>query len=182
MDDALIIVDVQVDFCPGGALAVAEGDAVAASLSALARKVKHVFASRDWHPRDHCSFKENGGIWPVHCVQETPGAAFHPDLKLPEGAVVVSKATASDQDAYSAFDGTDLAERVRARGVRRLLIGGLATDYCVKHTVLDAVKHGFETLLLIDACRGVEIEDGDTARAAAEMTAAGARPTKTIDY
>lgn len=176
--DALIIVDVQNDFCPGGALAVDEGDAVAAPLSELAARFGHVVASRDWHPADHCSFKANGGIWPVHCVAETPGAAFHRDLVLPTGAEVISKATRREADAYSAFEGTDLADRLKGRGVRRTFIGGLATDYCVKHTVLDSVKHGFVTHLIVDACRGVEIEDGDTVRAITEMTAAGARSVR----
>jgi nicotinamidase/pyrazinamidase len=173
--DALIVVDVQNDFCPGGALAVDEGDAVAAALSELAARFEHVFASRDWHPPDHCSFRPQGGPWPVHCVRDTPGAAFHRDLVLPPAAVVISKAATREADAYSAFQGTDLAAQLRARGIRRTFVGGLATDYCVKHTVLDALREGFETYLIADACRGVEAEDGDTARAILEMTSAGAR-------
>ena len=173
--DALIVVDVQNDFCPGGALAVEDGDAVVGPLSALAARVEHVFASRDWHPPRHCSFREQGGIWPPHCIQDTPGAEFHPALQLPPGAVVISKGDAPDRDAYSAFEGTDLAEQLRALGVTRTLVGGLATDYCVKHTVLDSIRLGFETHLLLYACRGVEVEDGNVARALAEMAAAGAR-------
>jgi nicotinamidase/pyrazinamidase len=179
--DALIVVDVQNDFCPGGALAVEDGDAVAAPLSDAAARFAHVFASRDWHPPDHVSFQPRGGIWPVHGVRDTPGAAFHAELRLPPGAVVISKATTREKDAYSAFEGTDLAAQLRARGVRRVFVGGLATDYCVKHTVLDALRNGFETYLLADACRGVELEDGDTARAVTAMVSAGARPTRTSD-
>jgi nicotinamidase/pyrazinamidase len=152
---------------------------VAAPLSRLAALFATVAASRDWHPRDHCSFKEFGGPWPPHCVQETPGAAFHPGLKLPPGAIIVSKGTSRSKDAYSAFDGTDLAARLR--GVKRAFIGGLATDYCVKHTVLDSIKHGFQTVLIADACRGVEVEDGDTARAVLEMTSAGARSIRSVE-
>jgi nicotinamidase/pyrazinamidase len=176
--EALLIVDVQRDFLPGGNLAVPEGDAVVPILNryiGLAqRKGLPVIASRDWHPGKHCSFRDQGGIWPEHCVRETPGAAFAPGLALPAGTEVVSKATREEADAYSAFDGTDLADQLRARGIERLLIGGLATDYCVLNTVLDALKSGFEVLLLEDAIRAVDVKPGDGARAKDEMRRAGA--------
>lgn len=176
--DAVLIVDVQKDFLPGGSLAVPHGDEVIPALNrylALARRSRMpVFASRDWHPRNHCSFRAQGGIWPEHCVAGTPGAEFSPALHLRPDAVVVSKATREDADAYSAFSGTDLAEQLRARGVRRLLVGGLATDYCVLNTVRDALQHGFEVLLLRDAVRAVDVKPGDGERAEREMLEAGA--------
>ena len=176
--DALIVVDVQNDFCPGGALPVPDGDAVVPLLNDwIARAAAGgapVFASRDWHPPGHCSFAPQGGPWPEHCVQETHGAAFHEGLALPDGAVVVTKGEALERDAYSAFEGTGLAEELRRRGVRRLWIGGLALDYCVKATVLDALRGGFETHLLLAASRPVDVEAGDGARAAAALRDAGA--------
>lgn len=178
--DAVLIVDVQVDFLPGGNLAVQRGDEVVPALNryvaAAGRKSVPVFASRDWHPRNHCSFRARGGPWPEHCVAGTPGAAFAPGLDLPRGAVVISKAATPDADAYSAFQGTDLAQRLRKQGVKRLLVGGLATDYCVLNTVLDARKEGFEVLLLADAIRAVDVKPGDGARAENEMKSAGAVP------
>lgn len=177
--DALIIVDVQNDFCPGGALAVPEGDAVVPVLNEYIRRFSgagaRVVATRDWHPADHISFHERGGIWPPHCIQETPGAAFHPDLQLPSTVIVVSKAQAPDAEAYSGFEGTGLVDELRAGGVTRIFVGGLATDYCVKNTVLDGLKAGFETYYLADASRGVEVQAGDSARAEAEMLEAGAK-------
>jgi nicotinamidase/pyrazinamidase len=178
--DALLIVDVQRDFLPGGALAVPHGDAVLpvvnAYIASAVRSGVPVFASRDWHPPDHVSFRARGGPWPPHCVAQSEGARFAPELRLPPDAVVVSKATTADKDAYSAFAGTDLAEALRARGVRRLWIGGLATDYCVLNTVLDARKEGFEVLYLEDASRPVEVQPGDGARAVARMRQGGATP------
>lgn len=176
--DAVLIVDVQKDFLPGGSLAVPHGDEVVAALNrclaaARARRLP-VFASRDWHPRDHCSFRAQGGPWPEHCVAGTPGAEFTPALDLPPDAVIISKATRRDADAYSAFSGTDLARRLRDLGVRRLLVGGLATDYCVLNTVRDALGHGFEVLLLQDAVRAVNVKPGDGERAERDMRAAGA--------
>ncbi|RMF84962.1 MAG: nicotinamidase [Nitrospirae bacterium] len=177
--DALLVVDVQNDFLPGGALAVAGGDAVVAPLNRaidrFARAGLPVVASRDHHPPDHCSFRNQGGPWPPHCVAGTPGADFAPDLALPEGAVVVSKATRKEADAYSAFDGTGLAERLHELGVRRLFVGGLATDYCVKASALDALAAGFQVVLLTDAIRAVEAAPGDGAAAIEAMQAAGAR-------
>jgi nicotinamidase/pyrazinamidase len=176
--DAVLIVDVQRDFLPGGALAVPRGDEVVPALNrylGLARRSRlPVFASRDWHPRNHCSFRAQGGPWPEHCVAGTPGAEFAPALQLRPDAVVISKATRADADAYSAFSGTDLARQLRERGVQRLLVGGLATDYCVLSTVRDALRLGFEVLLLADAVRAVEVKPGDGERAEREMLAAGA--------
>ncbi|MCS6787354.1 MAG: nicotinamidase [Thiobacillaceae bacterium] len=177
--DALIIVDVQNDFLPGGALAVPQGDAVIAPLNRwigrFAAAGLPIVATRDWHPADHCSFRTRGGPWPPHCIAGTPGAAFAPQLALPDSALVVSKATAREAEAYSGFAGTDLAARLRALGVKRLYIGGLATDYCVKNTVLDALKEGFAVVLLREATRAVEVQPGDGARAIAAMQAAGAQ-------
>jgi nicotinamidase/pyrazinamidase len=177
--DALIIVDVQRDFLPGGALGVPDGEAVVTPLNAwseaLGRAGASVYATRDWHPPDHCSFRAQGGPWPAHCIAGTPGAEPPAALRLPPGVVVVCKAERPDRDVYSAFDGTDLAARLRAAGVERLWIGGLATDYCVRATVLDARRLGFETLVLSDAVRAVDVNPGDGARALEEMQAAGAR-------
>jgi nicotinamidase/pyrazinamidase len=175
--DALVVVDVQVDFCPGGALAVPEGDRVVpilnrwiARFSAAARPI---FASRDWHPPDHISFRERGGPWPPHCVRDTAGAAFHPALTLPAEAVVVSKGTDSEREAYSAFDGTDLAERLERLGVRGVLLGGLALDYCVRATALDARRLGYRVRLIREATRAVNVRPGDGERVLEELRAAG---------
>jgi nicotinamidase/pyrazinamidase len=177
--DALIAVDVQQDFLPGGSLAVPEGDAVVPVLNrylaAFAAHALPVFATRDWHPPNHCSFKAQGGIWPPHCVAATPGAEFARDFALPPTAVIVSKAATQEADAYSGFGGTDLAARLRAVRATRLLIGGLATDYCVLNTVKDALTEGFGVLLLADAIRAVDVKPGDGARALAEMRQLGAR-------
>ncbi len=158
--DALLIVDVQNDFCPGGALPVPEGDAVVPVLNTWIDRSREagvpIIASRDWHPVSHVSFREQGGPWPVHCVQDTEGARFHPDLELPPDTVRVSKGTAFDRDAYSAFDGTGLEGYLRDRGIRRLWVGGLAADVCVLATVKDACASGFETHVLVDGIRAVE--------------------------
>ena len=176
--DALLIVDVQRDFLPGGSLGVSGGDEVVPVLNGCLRLVRArrlpVFASRDWHPRDHCSFRAQGGPWPEHCVAGTPGAEFAPGLELPRDAIVIDKAAGAGADAYSAFEGTGLAARLRDLGVKRLLVGGLATDYCVLSTVRDARKAGFEVLLLADAVRAVNARPGDGARAEHEMRDAGA--------
>jgi nicotinamidase/pyrazinamidase len=175
--DALIIVDVQNDFCPGGALAVAEGDRVVPVLNRWAEAARAggavVVASRDWHPAGHMSFRERGGPWPPHCVQGTPGAAFDPDLRLPPDALIVSKAMEPDRDVYSDFAETSLADDLRRRGVRRLWVGGLATDYCVRATVLDGLKAGFEVHLIADAVRPVNVRPDDGRRALQEMRDAG---------
>jgi nicotinamidase/pyrazinamidase len=178
--DALMIVDVQRDFLAGGALAVPAGDNVVAPLNAyVALAQRHhlaVYASRDWHPPDHGSFKSCGGSWPVHCVAGSAGAQFADDLRLPAGAVVIDKGCTAHSEGYSAFEDTGLARRLRGAGVTRLLVGGLATDYCVFHTVRDALHAGFEVLLLTDAIRAVDVHAGDGEHAVAEMTRLGARP------
>ena len=176
--DALIVVDVQRDFLPSGALGVPHGDEVVAPLNAamdaFERAGRPVFASRDWHAPDHCSFKAQGGPWPPHCVANTPGARFAEGLQLPRSAIVVSKAESADADSYSAFGGTDLAQQLERKGVRRVFVGGLATDYCVLNTVLDALAAGFEVVVLGDAVRAVEVSPGDGERAIAKMKQAGA--------
>ncbi len=176
---ALILVDIQKDFCPGGALAVTEGDAVVTPANSLMGKFETaglpVFLTRDWHPVNHSSFKENGGIWPTHCVAETEGAAFHDDLKITEHAVIISKATEADTDAYSGFQGTGLAERLRSLKITDTIILGLATDYCVRNTVLDALKEGFSVTVINEGIRAVDVEAGDGEKAIAEMKKAGAK-------
>jgi nicotinamidase/pyrazinamidase len=176
--DALLVVDIQRDFLPGGALGVRGGDEVIPVLNryiAIARRHgMPIIATRDWHPADHCSFHARGGPWPEHCVQDTPGAAFAPQLDLPEDAIIVSKATQADQEAYSTFSGTGLAQRLREAGVQRVLIGGLATDYCVRYSTRDALAEGFEVIVLDDAVRAVNVQPGDGARAKEEMKASGA--------
>ena len=185
---ALVIVDVQNDFCPGGTLVVAGGDRVAAPLARLAARCAAaglpVFASRDWHPPDTAHFQDAGGPWPVHCVRDTPGAELHPDLVLPPEAVILSKGVDPQADGYSAFEardeaGRDLVELLRAAGVDHLLVGGLATDYCVRATVLAALARGLRVSLLTDAVAGVNVQPGDADRAIEEMVAAGAQLTTT---
>ena len=175
--DSVIVVDVQLDFCPGGALPIERGDDVVAVLNrwidAAGQARVPVVLSRDWHPPHHLSFRESGGEWPVHCVQDTSGARFHPQLRLPESAVLVTKGARLDRDQYSAFDDTGLATELRKRGVKRAWIGGLAEDVCVRATVLDALREGFETIVIADATRPVTAEGGE--RANAEMRQAGAR-------
>ena len=175
--DALLIVDVQNDFLPGGSLAVPRGDEVVPALNRYLRAFYGlpVYATRDWHPERHCSFRAQGGLWPPHCVAGTLGAEFAAALQLPPSAVIVSKATTAEQDAYSGFQGTDLDARLRAANVRRLFVGGLATDYCVLGTVRDALRFGYEVLLLIDAIRAVDVQPGDGLRAEAEMLSLGAQ-------
>lgn len=174
--DALIVVDVQNDFCPGGALAVRDGDAVVPVMNdAIAAAVEAgipVVASRDWHPWEHCSFEEHGGPWPRHCVQDTPGAAFHPDLALPEDFHLVSKGEFESRDQYSAFDGTGLSDWLRHQGVRRVWVSGLAQDVCVRATVLDACQAGFVVMLMRGGTRAVDPDSGR--RSLDEMKAAGA--------
>jgi nicotinamidase/pyrazinamidase len=174
---ALIVVDVQNDFCPGGTLEVARGDEVVAPLNRLITEFlergEPVFKSRDWHPSNTKHFADFGGTWPVHCVQNTKGAEFHPDLIDDIHIRTISKGL-GDEDCYSAFDGTDLALQLRRLGINELWIGGLATDYCVKNTVLDGLKEGFAVKALEDAMRPVDLHPGDGERALEEMCAAGA--------
>jgi nicotinamidase/pyrazinamidase len=184
--DALIIVDVQNDFCPGGSLPVAEGDRVVPVLNEYTRRFVEaglpVLLTRDWHPAHTRHFASGGGVWPPHCIQRTHGAAFHADLAIPDGAIIVSKGMDPDSDCYSGFDaisddGRPLAEVLRVLGVRRIFTGGLATDYCVRHTALDARRQGLDVVLLVDAIRGVDVQPGDAARALDELRAAGASET-----
>jgi nicotinamidase/pyrazinamidase len=187
---ALVIVDVQNDFCPGGSLAVADGDKVVAVLNRHIEKFDRaglpIFATRDWHPARTKHFNTDGGPWPPHCVQGTEGGKFHPALALPNSAVVVSKGMNFEADSYSGFEATDaagtgLAERLRGLGVERIFVGGLATDYCVKFTVLDGLKEGFKVTLLEDAIRGVNLRPDDSDRAIDAMVRAGAdRSTASI--
>jgi len=181
--DALLAVDVQNDFCSGGALAIDDGDAVVTPLNrwlAAARKAGvPVFAARDWHPLGHVSFKERGGPWPPHCVQDTTGAAFHAGLELPGDAVMISKGTRFDHDQYSVFNDTGLARRLREDGIGRLWIGGLALDYCVERTALDARAAGFDVVVIEDATRPITPQGGKTA--IGRMQAAGAGFVTTRD-
>lgn len=181
---ALVIVDVQKDFCPGGALAVKDGDRVVPVLNKYIKKFAEAGAptifTRDWHPTDHSSFNSQGGPWPPHCVQNTDGAMFHPALFIPPAGEIVSKADKKDE-AYSFFKGTDLPQQLHKRGIRVLLVGGLATDYCVKETVLDGLKAGFEIYHLDDASCGVNVDLGDSERALNEMVAGGAKRIKISD-
>ena len=166
-DDALLVVDVQRDFLPGGTLAVPDGDEIvpvlAACIGAFARHKLPVFASRDWHPPDHCSFREAGGQWPPHCVAGSPGAELDPALRLPVEARIVDKGRFADRDAYSAFEGTELDSWLKELGVQRLFIGGLATDYCVLESALDALRHGYHVTLLTDAIRAIDRANGKRA-------------------
>jgi nicotinamidase/pyrazinamidase len=181
---ALLLVDVQKDFCPGGALAVAEGDRVVPVLNEWTRAFlaagRPVFASRDWHPADSVHFQAGGGPWPPHCVQDTPGAEFHESLELSEGATVLSKGMdPAESGGYSAFEATDaqgrsLAERLRAAGVDTLYVGGLATDYCVRASVLDARQAGLKVKVIREGVRGVNLQPDDSEKALREMEAAGA--------
>lgn len=175
--DALLLVDVQIDFCPGGALPIDGGDQVVPVLNRyIARAVAEglpVYASRDWHPTGHPSFKSQGGPWPVHCLQDSAGARFHPDLRLPQDAILVTKGTRFDQDQNSAFDQTGLVADLRRRGVKRLWVGGLAEDVCVAATVLDALQAGFQVQLIGDGTRPVSAAGGREARE--RMLVAGAR-------
>lgn len=178
--DALLVVDVQNDFLPGGQLAVPGGDQVIAPLNAAigvfqARGLP-VFATRDWHPPNHCSFRQYGGIWPPHCVAGSAGADFPAALALPPDVRIVSKAMQADADAYSGFEGTELAALLRQARVTRIFIGGLATDYCVLNTVVDALEQGFEVVLLTGAMRGINLQAGDEEAALATMTGHGAVP------
>ena len=183
-DKALLIVDVQNDFCPGGALAVPEGDRVVPVLNQYADKFAGsglpVFASRDWHPQVTKHFQAQGGPWPPHCIAESAGAAFHPQLKLPADASVLTKGTNPTDDGYSAFEGLNdqgraLGDVLRKDDVASLYVGGLATEYCVRASVMDALKDGLDVVVLLDAVRGIDVQEGDVARALDEMMRAGAR-------
>ncbi len=181
---ALLVVDVQSDFCPGGALAVPAGDGVIPTLNRVIEQAHTrgwaVYASRDWHPPDSGHFAAFGGRWPVHCVAGSPGAAFAPDLRLPADALVISKGRSRVDDGYSAFEGTTdsgrlLVDDLKGRRIARLYVGGLATDYCVRASVLDACRAGIDVAVLTDAIAGLD-PDG-ARRALRDMQAAGARLT-----
>ncbi len=169
--DALLIVDFQNDFVPGGALPVAGGDEIAGPLNRLLERFDLVIATRDWHPPNHSSFVT---AWPVHCVRGTPGADLHASLDRDGVDMVIDKGQDPDSEGYSAFQDTGLVELLRSRGVDRLYVGGLATDYCVRQSVLDARRNGFDVVVIEDAIRGVDVEAGDSARAIEEMKDAGA--------
>lgn len=176
--DALLVIHVQNDFLPGGALAVAEGDQVVEPLNRCI-EIFHprglpIYATRDWHPADHCSFKEQGGPWPAHCVAGSPGAEFAPNLGLPAFAMLISQATDPSKEAYSGFDGTNLDFQLKMYGTKRLFVGGIATDYCVLNTVRDALKLGFQVLLMTDCIRAVNVNPDDGDKAIAEMVSLGA--------
>lgn len=184
--DALVITNVQIDFLPGGALPVPGGDLVIPVLNdymKIFRKVgAAIFVARDWHPSNHISFTTQGGSWPPHCVQLSEGARFHPDLKLPEGTVVISKAMDPLKESYSSFDSTELAHTLELQAIYRLFVGGLATDYCILNTVLDARKLGFETVLLSDAVRGINLKPNDVEKAIEDMIAKGAEQATLEDF
>lgn len=175
--DALVIVDVQNDFCPGGALPIERGNEVVPILNRwiAAALVKHVpiYASRDWHPVDHISFRQQGGLWPAHCIQDSEGARFHPELQLPGSVIKVTKGVRFDQDQNSIFDATGLTYQLRQQGIRRLWVGGLAEDVCVLATVLDAHRNGFDVVLIQNATRPVSADGGERARQ--RMEEAGVR-------
>jgi nicotinamidase/pyrazinamidase len=187
MDDertALLVVDVQNDFCPGGSLPVQDGDRVVPVLnnfiSRFEAEGQPIFFSRDWHPPRTTHFQAQGGPWPEHCVQGTTGAEFHPSLKVPGSAVIVSKGMGADEDGYSAFVGRDdsgvsLASLLRERGVQALVVGGLATDYCVLNSVLEGIEAGFSVDVIAEGIRSVDVQPGDSDRAIERMKAAGAQ-------
>jgi nicotinamidase/pyrazinamidase len=173
--DALIVVDVQNDFCPGGALAVRDGDAVVGPINSMLPQFDFVVATRDWHPPDHGSFASHGGPWPVHCVQGSPGAQLHPGIDQQAVDVVVDKGQTRDREGYSGFEDTELERLLRDRGVDTVHVGGLALDYCVKATALDAKRAGFDVVVHRGATRAVEVHPGDGERALEELRAAGVR-------
>ena len=181
----LLLVHLQNDFCPGGALAVAAGDQVIPvaneCIQFFASEGFSIVATRDWHPPNHCSFKEQGGPWPPHCVQGSLGSQLHPDLKMPPGTLIVSGATNPKKEAYSGFDGTSLEERLQDLEAETLYVIGLATDYCVKQTVLDACRLGFRVVVLEDGVRGIDTQSGDSQQALQEMQAAGAIVASSTD-
>ncbi len=181
---ALLIVDVQNDFCPGGALAVPEGDKIVSTINKyiriFAKKKLPIFATRDWHPVKTKHFKDFGGLWPVHCIQNTKGAAFHPDLKLPKEAILLYKGMDPEEDCYSSFSAQDLSGQplfklLKRMGITEIYIAGLATDYCVKYTAIDALKHGFKVKILLDAVKGVNLKTNDSTEAIKKITKMGAK-------
>ncbi len=180
--DALVIADIQNDFLPGGALGVQGGDAIVPIVEQYVRRFEQrrfpIFLTRDWHPPDHCSFREQGGPWPRHCVAGTPGSLPPEGFRAPREAVIIYKAIDRDREAYSAFQDTRLHRHLQALHVRRLFVGGLATDYCVLNSVKDARALGYETFLLVDAVRAVNVRPNDGRDAEAEMVRLGAVPIR----
>lgn len=176
-EDALIVADIQNDFLPGGRLAVSNGHGIIGAVNQyinIFTNAKHpVFATRDWHPPNHCSFEQQGGPWPVHCIAGTVGAAFSPALKLPDDVRIVSKARDRDKEAYSAFSGTTLHEQLKQLSIRRLFVCGLATEYCVFNTVTDAIACGYTVFLLEDAIRAIDAQPNDGSRAIEQMQERG---------
>jgi nicotinamidase/pyrazinamidase len=180
INDALLVVDVQNDFLPGGSLPIPEGDQVIPILNDyidLFKRKNQVYAVRDWHPANHMSFKENGGSWPPHCIQESEGARFSSELRLPINVVTISKGTDPEKENYSSFEAGGLSSRLKLSQIGRVFIGGLATEYCVKNTVLDAIEQGFEVFLLSDAIRGFDLHPGDSENALKLMTSKGVKTT-----
>jgi nicotinamidase/pyrazinamidase len=175
MSKALLIIDFQNDFCPGGALAVEGGDEIAEPIKRLWKEFDHVLATRDWHPPDHSSFETEGGPWPVHCVQGTHGAELHPAMSEVEIEAVIDVGVGREDQGYSGFEKSDLEQLLRERGVDGVAVVGLATDYCVRASAIDAARAGFDTTVVTDAVRAVEVESGDGERALEEMSAAGAK-------
>lgn len=178
--DALLIIDTQNDFVSGGALAVPQGDEVVPVLNRYIRIFQQhelpIFATRDWHPPNHCSFQTQGGPWPVHCVVGSHGAEFIPSLQLPKTASIISKPSDPAFETYSGFQASGFEKQLRSAQIHRLFVGGLATDYCVLHTALDALKHGFQVFLLKDAVRAVNVHPTDGAMAEKQLVNAGAKP------
>jgi nicotinamidase/pyrazinamidase len=171
--EALIMVDMQNDFCSGGALEVPDGDAVIEPVNALARGFEYVIATRDWHPPDHASFAIHGGPWPVHCVRGTPGAQIHDRIDASQIDSVVDAGRTPEMEGYSGFEDTDLERLLREHDVDTVHLAGLALDYCVKETALDAARAGFEVIVHLDATRPVEAQAGDGERAIADLRAGG---------
>lgn len=183
-DKALIIIDVQKCFLPGGSLAVEEGDKVVRPLNRYIELFRRegllIYATRDWHPEVTIHFKAYGGLWPPHCIQNTPGAEFAPGLELPEDVEIISAGIGPEDEGYSSFEGFNeegksLLDSLKDRGIRHIYMGGIATDYCVRYTALDALRFGFDLTLLTDAIKGVDLKPGDSERAITEMTGAGAK-------
>jgi nicotinamidase/pyrazinamidase len=175
MSKALLIIDFQNDFCPGGALAVDDGDQIAEPIKRMAGEFDYTFATRDWHPPDHSSFETERGPWPVHCVQGTHGADLHPSMEAIEIEEIVDVGREREDQGYSGFEKSNLAQRMRDRGVEEVAVVGLATDYCVRASAIDAAKEGFDTTVVTDAIRAVDVEPGDGERAIGEMKEAGAK-------
>jgi nicotinamidase/pyrazinamidase len=175
MSNALLIIDFQNDFTSGGALEVPGGDEIAEPVKRLAGQFDHVFATRDWHPPDHASFETEGGPWPVHCVQGTHGAELHPAMSDIGVDAIVDVGVERHDQGYSGFEKSKLADLLRAQGVDEVAVVGLATDYCVRASAIDACREGFETTVVTDAIRAVEVQPGDGDRALEEMEQAGAK-------